>query len=354
MREKWGCEKAWDWYNSKKWIVGCNYIPSDCISYLEIWQEYEFDKKLETMNRELKLAADTGMNSVRMFFPFQVWKYQRKGFLERIETFLDMAQKYGITMMAVFFDDCCGPKEHYGKATFGKQPDPTPGYHGGFPPAKFNEEPSIGYQVMDVEEEEENILEYVRDIVSKFKDDQRIIMWDILNEPGNSNRGSKSMKKMEAVFELIRSINPIQPLTADAWSFPDGKLNFKNDIMEIEKRALELSDVITYHFYGDYDNSVKVIEQLKKYNRPMIITEWLHRPFGNNVETHLPLFKREKIGCYNWGLVAGKTQTYEPWESIRNIPGLDLSKWQHDLFHADLSPYDQKEIDIFKKLTLDR
>jgi hypothetical protein len=86
----------------------------------------------------------------------------------------------------------------------------------------------------------------------------------------------------------------------------------------------------------------------------MIITEWLHRPFGNNVETHLPLFKREKIGCYNWGLVAGKTQTYEPWESIRNIPGLDLSKWQHDLFHADLSPYDQKEIDIFKKLTLDR
>ena len=82
---------------------------------------------------------------------------------------------------------------------------------------------------------------------------------------------------MEAVFELIRSINPIQPLTADAWSFPDGKLNFKNDIMEIEKRALELSDVITYHFYGDYDNSVKVIEQLKNNQGKFVRIEYIER-----------------------------------------------------------------------------
>ena len=114
---------------------------------------------------------------------------------------------------------------------------------------------------------------------------------------------------------------------------------------------MELSDIITYHFYGDYQRSVEVIERLKSYNRPMMITEWLHRPFNNNVATHLPLYKEHNIGCYNWGLVAGKTQTYEPWDSIRNIPGLDLSKWQHDLYHPDLTPYDPEEIQIFKTLT---
>src|SRR5690606_10035102 len=138
----------------------------------------------------------------------------------------------------------------------------------------------VGYNVLDVEEESENVINYVRDIVTEFKDDERIIAWDILNEPGNSNRGYKSLEKMEQIFSVIRKIKPIQPLTACAWSFPDGILNVDKDIHDIEKRALELSDIITYHFYGDYQRSVEVIERLKSYNRPMIITEWLHRPFN--------------------------------------------------------------------------
>ncbi len=348
MNEKWSCKKVWDWYKSQEWIVGCNYIPSDCISYLEIWQQHEFEKKVMTMKKELKTAADIGINSVRMFLPFQVWKYQRDSFIQRIHIFLDMAAEIGITMMAVFFDDCCGSKEHYGEAIFGRQPLPTPGHHGGFTNTSFDGSAKIGYNVLDVEEEKQNVLFFVRDIVSEFKDDKRILIWDILNEPGNSNRYSKSLVKMEKVFELIRSINPIQPLTAGAWSFRDGKINLSNDIRDIEKRAVHLSDVITYHFYGDYNDSVAVIERLKSYERPLIITEWLHRPFSNNVSTHLPLYKEKNIGCYNWGLVAGKTQTYEPWDSIRNIPGLDLSKWQHDLFYGDLTPYNPEEIKIFR------
>ena len=123
----------------------------------------------------------------------------------------------------------------------------------------------------------------------------------------------------------------------------------------IEQRALELSDVISFHQYGGYDTMVGEIEQIKTLGRPALNTEWLHRIFHNNVENMYPLFYLEKIGSYNWGFVAGKYQTYEPWEGIwqtvANGGGkdYDLTKWQHDLFRPSLRPYDPKEIEIIKK-----
>ena len=48
----------------------------------------------------------------------------------------------------------------------------------------------------------------------------------------------------------------------------------------------------------------------------LLNTEWLGRCLGNTVFDLFPLFYLEGIGCYNWGFVAGKYQTYEPWESM--------------------------------------
>lgn len=63
----------------------------------------------------------------------------------------------------------------------------------------------------------------------------------------------------------------------------------------------------------------------------------------------------KKIGCYNWGFVAGKYQTYEPWEAIWATieqgggKDYDMTKWQHDLFRPSLRPYDPKEIELIKR-----
>lgn len=61
------------------------------------------------------------------------------------------------------------------------------------------------------------------------------------------------------------------------------------------------------------------------------------------------LFQREKIGCYHWGLVNGKTQTHEPWDFIRSMPAIDLTRWQHDLYYPAGSPYDPREIALFRQ-----
>lgn len=355
MEQRWSKEKANAWRDSRDWIVGCNFIPSRCINHIEIWQEFEFDDVMKTVERELDLAASIGINSIRMVLPFAVWKYQHDGFLKRMDTFLDTAHKRGISLMPVLFDDCCGPKPKIKEPHFGKQPDPVPGYHGGFAVTPFDGSDRVGYHLCDDEENVPDLEAYVRDLVSRFGRDERIVVWDIWNEPGNSNRHERSLQMMVNAFAIARAENPMQPLTAGPWNFGDGYTGPYHGVAglsKIEKLAMDLSDVISYHFYGNKEHSIRVAEELKREGRPLLITEWLHRPFANHVADLLPYFKQERIGCYHWGLVAGKTQTYEPWESIRKVPGIDLTLWQHDLFHADLTPYDEKEIELFRSLCL--
>ena len=99
------------------------------------------------------------------------------------------------------------------------------------------------------------------------------------------------------------------------------------------------------------------IKQLKKFNRPILCTEWLGRTLHNDVFDVFPLFYLEKIGCYNWGFVAGKYQTYEPWEKTWKAydkdhdVDCDFTKWFHDLYRPNYRPYDPKEIDLIQYLS---
>ncbi len=346
---KWSTEQAWGWHAATPWLVGVNFIPSVCINNIEIWQEEGFEQVLAVMDRELALAQATGFNSVRMQLPFFIWQQQRQGFLQRLARFLDLLEAHGMTMMPIFFDDCCMPKPVYSPPYLGKQPDPVPGHHGGTVITPFDGKDAVGYNFVDEPALLPELEEYVRELITAFGQDERIVVWDIWNEPGNSNRQSRSLPIMQAAFGWARQLQPRQPLTACCWG-EDSFVEHK-PLLAIEQHAIKLSDVVSFHSYGDLARTQLLIEDLKQYGRPLLITEWLHRPFGNEIATHLPLFKREKIGCYNWGLVNGKTQTHEPWDVLRSQPGLDLSRWQHDLFYGDGTAYDVSEIALIRQLT---
>ena len=190
----------------------------------------------------------------------------------------------------------------------------------------------------------------VDEIVGKYAKDERVIVWDIFNEIGNSRREMLSVPWMERFFEIARSHDPIQPLTACAWTVDPSR-----EIRPWELRAIELSDVVSYHDYRSFEASIDILDMLKKFGRPLFNTEWLHRMQGNKVQSHLPLFYLEKVACFNWGLVVGKSQNNEPWEAIwrrwENGHGehYDFTQWQHELFRPNFRPYDPKEMRIFKK-----
>jgi hypothetical protein len=334
---RWSIEKANEWYARQPWLTGCNFIPSTAINQLEMWQAETFDPT--AIDRELGLAAALGFNTVRTFLHDLLWEADPQGFKQRIDCFLEIASRHGIRPMLVFFDDCWNRN-----ASLGLQPVPRPGIHN----SGWVQSP--GQDVVNADPCTWGRLErYVKDILTTFAGDERILLWDLYNEPGNSSNGDKSLPLLRAVFEWARAVDPSQPLTAGIWF----------DNKELNKFQLAASDIITFHNYQTADRLEKEIAELELYGRPVICTEWMARTTGSLVGTHLPVFASHKVGCINWGLVSGKTNTIFAWQDLDNpMARIDLSSsdecgepkvWFHDLFRLDGTPYDPDEVEAFKK-----
>ncbi len=326
MIEQWTPEKANRWYASIDPICGCNYLPRTAVNSTEMWQAESFDP--DTMAQELAWAQAAGFNSVRVFLQFLVWQDDPAGLKRRIDQFLDIAYSCGIKAMFILFDDCAfAGKEPY----LGVQDDPVPYTH------NSGWTPSPGLKRVTDRSVWPELKAYVLDIVGGFADDERVLIWDLYNEPGNSDLGDKSLPLVEATFAWAREADAQQPLTTSIWRLDDHHA--------MSQRILELSDVTSFHHYGATGVEA-VIQRCQSFGRPVVCTEWLRRVVGQTVELILPIFARERIGWYNWGLVAGRTQTYLDWRRELNTP--DNTLWQHDIFHADGRPYSADEIKLIQ------
>ena len=355
MGEVWSKEKAWEWYNARTWMRGCNFMGSDCANRIDQWQEYGFEDRIVTAERELKLAAETGFNSIRIIPEFIVWDQDHDGFMERFDRYLSIAWKYGISCMVTFGNDCMRPKTAEWKPDKLGPQHYDWGYHGG---RKFSQHQThaaglMGYHLLDEPELAERHYIWVREIMEKYKDDPRVCIWDMYNEAGNARRDPVTLKHVKKFFEIARDVNPSQPLTACYWR--TGGDNPNPEISEVEQFCIENSDLISYHNYGSYDINIRIIKRLKEYGRPILNTEWLARTHGNTVEQMFPLFYLVKIGCWNWGFVAGLYQTYEPWNNVwqtyenGGARDVNFKLWFHDLYRPSLHPYDPHEIELIQK-----
>lgn len=352
---RWSKEKAWEWYNSRPWIRGCNYMGSDCANRIDQWQEYGFEEKLKTADREFALMEKIGYNSIRIIIEYEVWDRQHDGFMDRLDRYIETAWRHGITSMIVLSNECAVRTPTFQPAVFGEQFWEW-GFHGGREwKTWYAHGTDTRYNLLDDPEVVPHYYDMVREIMTKYARDERVIAWNVMNEPGNG-RASKSLPHLKKFFEIGREIDPIQPLMADVWR---GMKNCRATT-EIEQYALEESDVISFHSYTSYDDNIRLIYQLKKIGRPAINTEWLHR-FYQKLEEIFPLYFLERIGCYQWGLVQGKYQTYEysqaTWQKYERdgyeaVKHIDFTKWCHDLYRfGGRFPYDPKEIEVIKKYT---
>ena len=349
--QRWTKEKAWEWYRSQRWIRGFNGYPSNCVNRVAMWQSYKHREVFEEIEREFELAKETGLNAVRAIVQFEVWLYEHDSFMSNLEEYFSLADRYGIKVMLVLGNDCNVPKDFY---TFklGEQPVDW-GYHSGIKRGQHSgthTEP--GYQLNDEPEYREKFYQMADELAAKYARDERLQIWDVWNELGAGRRGDMSLEMAQRCFEIIRSHDPIQPLTAECWIF-DGEQKVKN---ERERTLVEWSDIVSFHYYGPYPTMVKIVESLKEtYDRPIINSEWLNRIDNNNVEDIFPLFYLEKIGSYHWGLIQGFSQTYEPWGGyLTDVADpdyygpRDLTKWQHDLYRFNGLPYIAREIAIIR------
>ena len=346
-KEQWTPEKAKSWYDGQPWRVGANFIPSTAINQLEMWQAETFDP--QTIDRELGWAAAAGMNTMRVYLHDLLWQQDAEGFIKRIEDYLKIGDKHGIKTMFVLFDAVWDPNP-----VLGKQQAPKPHVHN----SGWVQSPSI--EVLKDPKQLAELASYVTGIIETFKDDKRVLMWDLYNEPGNANQstyGDKdaknkeelSLRLLELAFGWARQINPSQPLTTGVWVGEDWRKD--GELSPLNRYILEHSDILTFHSYVGLEKTKTSVEFLKSWSRPILCTEYMARTSGCTFAQHLPYFKEQNIGAIHWGLVAGKTQTQYPWKSWREPFTEEPTLWHHDVFRPDGTPFDAAEVTLFQKLT---
>ncbi|KKL63605.1 hypothetical protein LCGC14_2173430 [marine sediment metagenome] len=175
--------------------VGSNYTPAFCVNQVQMWHEF----KPEVIDRELAAAKKYfGLNTLRVFLHNIPYNAEREAFLERIEQFLVICDRHGIKPGFVFFDDCW---QHSG-ITLTQKP-PVDGLIGG----------NWAACPQDVERTDENLPKfkaYVQDVIRAHRTDDRVLWWEIFNEPNMGLPYTVKLRKLG--YQSAKELEPIQPV----------------------------------------------------------------------------------------------------------------------------------------------
>jgi hypothetical protein len=345
--KKWSEKKANDWYKKQPWLVGSNFNPASAINELEMWQADSFDPK--RIDLELGWAESIGMNTMRVYLHDLLWQQDAEGFKKRLDTFLSIAAKHKIRPIFVLFDSCWDPDPK-----LGKQRAPRPGVHN----SGWMQSP--GRAALQNPAEYPRLEAYVKGVVGALAHDERVLAWDIWNEPDNENGGSygdlEPKNKVALVLALLpkafawaRAVGPQQPVTSAPWK---GDWSSPEKMTAMDRLQIEESDIITFHNYDSPTELEKRINWLKRYDRPLICSEYMARGNGSFFMGSLPIGKIHNVGMINWGLVQGKSQTHLPWDSWqRPYVGREPSIWFHEVFRTNGNPYIPEEVEFIKRMT---
>ncbi|MCK7461714.1 MAG: 1,4-beta-xylanase [Sphingobacterium sp.] len=302
------------------WTLGCNYIPRTAVNTLEMWQAETFDPldhrpgaRLGRGPRLQRRPRLPPLSPLATRTPAASCK--------RLERFLEIADRHHIGTMFVLFDDCWNAK-----FALGPQPAPRPGVHNSgwvqCPGPDLLEAPAR-WGVLEA---------YTKGVVGFFRDDRRVLAWDLYNEPGNSG------------LRFALPAAPARSVFAWAWaaaaeSAPDRRASgtSRRSWPSSTFPAAEHSDVISFHSYQTKaGRRERGSPRLEAHGRPLVCTEYMARTAGSRFEDILPLFQAKEIGAMNWGFVKGKTQTVFPWGSKEGRA--EPAVWFHDVMRPDGAP----------------
>ena len=83
-------------------IRGTNVIPSYASNTYEIWRNYNH----EIFENELRLTAEVGYNSVRLWLNYAAFEELGTKMVDRVEDALELCAKYHLRAVIVLFDSC--------------------------------------------------------------------------------------------------------------------------------------------------------------------------------------------------------------------------------------------------------
>ena len=288
-RGQWTKEQCDAWAEKYGPIIGinCPYPPCAAI----------------TQEEAIKLASELGFNSVR-WWPGGSTANE---YINSVEQWAAWADKYGMTVAPVF----------------------------GFPQGYYSRS--------DKEQALAELEGVVRQVVRHFRNDDRIVLWDIWNEPEMTDP-EICKEQMEWIQQMVlwcREEGCTQPISSSIiWDAGIGSAN-PNDLTAIRNETEGMMDLHNFHNYTvqeDHNRNVSVmVNRIAKINdNALVCTECLTRTNGSGVARTLTEFSKYGIHFYTWGLyscdanweVSWGRSTYYAWEPMF-----------HNLLYADGDPY---------------
>jgi len=342
---QWPASTANEWYSRQPWIVGSDYIQSNTVNEIEMWQQGTFDS--DRIDLELGWAESLGINTLRVTLDDELWEKGSFGFQRRMDKLLKLAEKHRMRVIFVLFDSIGDPYPE-----LGHQRQPKPGVRNSVwaqtPGAKGLTDPK----------QLQKALAYAEEVVAAFSIDKRVLAWDVWNDPGNANEGRYGSFEPANKTELLRTIllqafkyaragNPTQPVTS---GLARGDWSGLDKLGPLEKIQVENSDVISFQNYDGPQEFEKRVKWLQAFGRPIICTGFLARTQGNTFEAILPIALKYNIGVLSGDLVQGKTQMWLPWDSwLQPYTDRQPAVWMDDIFQSKGPPYREEEAEFIRK-----
>lgn len=176
--------------------VGSNYTPAYCVNQVQMWHDF----RPEVVDRELGAARRYfGLTTLRVFLHNINYEEEKERFLENIERFLEICQRHGIRPGFVFFDDC-----HRQEGIYLDRPtEPVKGYHNG----RWAACPQQRHRT---EDHLATLQAYVQDVIRAYREDRRVLWWEIFNEP--NMKSDYSVRLRELAYRWAKQVEPIQPI----------------------------------------------------------------------------------------------------------------------------------------------
>lgn len=301
-RPQWTEKQAWEWDRKVGIIKGFN--------------QPEPAYPGQSLEEIISRMADLGFNSVRGWFGGATAEEQ----VEKIRNIADIADKYGMTVSPVLY------------------------LHRDYLHRDAPEEQNLA----DAEK-------CVKTIIRPFRDDGRIILWDIWNEPVFNPKDSANVVKeldwIEKEVHWCREERLSQPITASI--FWDAEMN-SDTTSALFRRRKEVEMMMDLHNFHDYmcaehfgeDARVMIGKMNGMGKRPLVCTECLTRVNGSGLGRTMAEFAAGHVHFYIWGSFANDANWEVKWDRS-TFDAYD--EMFHNIMYADGDLIDYREMNYIRK-----
>ena len=305
-------------------ITGIIFLLAGSLNATKPLKDYSFIRGVchslrtdqETLERDLGFMNRLQLNSTRVWF--SQWAYERnpEEYIKRVVNYVRTCNKYGVSVMPILFN-------------------------GSFPQLLEDGATEAGEK-------------YVAAIVNALKNEEGLLMWDVMNEPRMNDYyrmapPEEQEKRSDEIagfnrhfIKYIKEIDPVNAVTVGYW------------LSEFCEKTADMVDVISFHDYLETRSRVEAsyalaIEVSKKYNKPLINSELGAIGRSNPYDMALEICNEHNVGWYVFDLII---EGY--WSDIQGLVYPDGTIRDPSAIAAIFGFYRKRDLNTTIKIDLNR